>query len=365
VSFNLGLACGLAGCRGTVQATATVTATDGSVLADLDVAEALSGWGPTNTLTFTATTPTSTLTFENNSPPDVYLTLDNVSVEPLNRPAISLSGNLDFGSVAVEAYAFRTLMISNSGNATLTVSNINCPAGFNAGWQAGTIPAGGAQSVFITFQPTAVQNYSGTLSVSSDALAGSGQISVSGQGAKTGTAPKTMCVQNIIFTLAAWSEGNPRATGIANKDIISALSGATPAGSASLPTFRTGAKLLAEQNPGSPDTRVIVRQGSGKNASDYDVTSAFALPATISNPPPIFYVKNGLTNYHAITTFAFDIPNRMSFVLSGLTAASETLVGKTYYMSKRLSGTVAGSGVISGQTNLIGGTVSLSGGHLE
>jgi hypothetical protein len=55
----------------------------------------------------------------------------------------------------------------------------------------------------------------------------------------------------------------------------------------------------------------------------------------------------------------------MSFVVSGLMAASDTLVGKTYYMSKGLSGTVAGSAVVNGQTNLIGGTVSLSGGHLE
>jgi len=281
------------------------------------------------------------------------------------NPTISLTGDLAFGRVAVGSYAFQTLVISNSGNATLTVSNITYPAGFTADWQAGTILAGGAQNVFVTFQPAAIQNYGGTLSVNSDALAGAGQISVSGEGVEKGTTPKTVWVQEISFILMAWAQGNSQATGIANRDIISTLSGASLGGSVSLPTFDTGSKLLVQQTLGSSGTRVIVRQGSGENTSDYDVTSAFTQPATVSNPPPVFYVKNGLTNYHAITTFAFDSPNRMSFVVSGLMAASDTLVGKTYYMSKRLSGTVAGSAVINGQTNLIGGTVSLSGGHLE
>ncbi len=281
------------------------------------------------------------------------------------NPTISLSGNLAFGSVAVGSYAFRTLVISNSGNASLTVSNINCPTGFTADWQTGTIPASGAQSVFITFQPAAIQNYSGTLSVSSDAPTGSGQISVSGQGVRKGTSPETIWVQNINFILMAWAQGNSQATGIANRNIIAALSGTSFGGSVSLPTFGTDSKLLLEQNLGSSDMRVVVRQGSGENASDYDVTGAFAQLATISNPPPIFYVKNGLTNYHAIMTFALDIPDRMSFAVWGLTAASETVVGKTYYMSKSLSATVAGSAVLNGQTNLISGTVSFSGGHLE
>jgi hypothetical protein len=128
---------------------------------------------------------------------------------------------------------------------------------------------------------------------------------------------------------------------------------------------RIVAKLIAQQSLGSSETRVMVRQGSGQNPSDYDVTSAFAQRATISYAPSIVYVKSGLTNYHAITTFAFSTTNGLSFVVSGLTASSDTLVRQTHYVSKGLFGTVAGSGEIDGQTNLISGTVSLSGGDLE
>ena len=72
-----------------------------------------------------------------------------------------------------------------------------------------------------------------------------------------------------------------------------------------------------------------------------------------------------MTNYHALTTFALDLPNVMSFEISGLTAASDILGNRTNSMTKGLSGRVAGSGMINGQTNLISGTVSPSGGHLE
>jgi hypothetical protein len=44
---------------------------------------------------------------------------------------IGLSGNMVFGSVAAGATATNSLIITNSGNTTLTVSNIGYPAGFN------------------------------------------------------------------------------------------------------------------------------------------------------------------------------------------------------------------------------------------
>ncbi|MGO8677592.1 MAG: DUF642 domain-containing protein [Limisphaerales bacterium] len=364
VRFNVGK---MSAAPGLMQITAVVAASDGSERGVVAGSQSAVGWGPATTLTFTATTSTSTLTFADTSSTTTGagVALDNISVELLNPPALSLSGDLSFGNVAVGSYVFRSLVISNTGNVSLTVSNINCPADFTVDWRAGTIPVGGTQGVFVIFQPAAIQSYTGALSVTSDAVTGSDQISVSGQGVRKGTAPKTRWVQSINFILMAWAQGNSQATGIGNKNILSALSGASFGGSEPLPTFTTGSQLLVQQNLGTLDTRMVVRVGSDNNTIDYDVTGLLAPPSTAAYEPQISYVRNGASNYHVITTFALDIPNVMSFGVSGLTAASYASVTRTNSMSKGLSGTVAGSGVINGQTNLIGGTVSLSGGRLE
>jgi hypothetical protein len=93
---------------------------------------------------------------------------------------VSLSGPF-FGSVIVGLSTTRNLRISNSGNSPLTVSGISLPSGFSGSW-SGQIPAGGFQDVTITFSPTAVQTYSGALSVQSDATSGSSSRNISGSG---------------------------------------------------------------------------------------------------------------------------------------------------------------------------------------
>ena len=98
-----------------------------------------------------------------------------------NTPAISLSGDLTFGNVAVGQTATKTLTISNTGNSALTVSSINYPAGFSGAW-SGTIAAGGSQAVTVTFSPTAVQSYGGTITVNSDKTAGTNTVACSGAG---------------------------------------------------------------------------------------------------------------------------------------------------------------------------------------
>jgi len=94
---------------------------------------------------------------------------------------LSLSGNLDFGNVIVGTQVDRELLITNLGNADLTVSGISVPEGFSGGW-SGTLSPSASQVVSITFAPQAEQSYSGTLTVHSDATAGENTISVSGLG---------------------------------------------------------------------------------------------------------------------------------------------------------------------------------------
>ena len=82
VSFNVGKE---EEAPGTMELTATVTSSDGSVLGTLAAPQASLGWGPTNTLVFTATTLSSTLTFMDTSTTTINtdVGLDNVSVQAL------------------------------------------------------------------------------------------------------------------------------------------------------------------------------------------------------------------------------------------------------------------------------------------
>jgi hypothetical protein len=97
---------------------------------------------------------------------------------------IGLSGDLAFGSVPVGQAATRTLTLSNTGNSPLTVTSLSYPAGFSGPW-SGSIPANGSANVTVTFLPTAVGNYGGTITVQSDATAGSAAFPASGVGTLT------------------------------------------------------------------------------------------------------------------------------------------------------------------------------------
>lgn len=97
---------------------------------------------------------------------------------------IGLSGNLAFGEVQVGSSRAASFTISNSGNATLTVSGLSASGGIvsqsAASWTSGTIAPGGSQQVTITFRPTAAGVYAGTLTVEADHTSGSNTLSISG-----------------------------------------------------------------------------------------------------------------------------------------------------------------------------------------
>jgi hypothetical protein len=92
---------------------------------------------------------------------------------------IALSGNMNFGNVAVGTSATSTLTIGNTGNSPLVVTGITYPAGFSGAF-SGTIPAGGSQNVIVTFNPSASTTYGGNLTVAANQTAGSNTLAVSG-----------------------------------------------------------------------------------------------------------------------------------------------------------------------------------------
>jgi hypothetical protein len=93
---------------------------------------------------------------------------------------ISVTGNLNFGEVTVGQSADRQLSISNTGNATLTVTGITGPCGgsFTSTFVSGTIAAGGTQNATIRFTPVSAGSCSGTVTVVADQTSGTNTIAI-------------------------------------------------------------------------------------------------------------------------------------------------------------------------------------------
>jgi len=107
------------------------------------------------------------------------ITQDGAAEPPTS--VIALSGDLAFGDVTVGQSPTRTLTISNSGNADLTVASLTYPAGFTGAW-TGRIPPGRSTNITVTFAPATANNYGGTVTVNSDATGGTNTLPISGRG---------------------------------------------------------------------------------------------------------------------------------------------------------------------------------------
>jgi len=106
---------------------------------------------------------------------------EDILNDTIDESVISLSGNMDFGSVEVGQNATRTLVIENTGGADFSVSSITNPNGFTSSY-SGTVTAGNSVSVTVTFAPTQDQNYNGKLIVNADNDSGIDEINCFGNG---------------------------------------------------------------------------------------------------------------------------------------------------------------------------------------
>jgi hypothetical protein len=104
-----------------------------------------------------------------------------ISGTGVEERVIRLEGDLTFGSVYVDDIATATLTVYNDGNTTLNVSNVVYPTGFT-GWSGGDVLAGGSRDITVTFSPTAVQTYGGSIAFMSNADSGDNTTTCSGTG---------------------------------------------------------------------------------------------------------------------------------------------------------------------------------------
>ena len=127
-----------------------------------------------------------------------------IHVVTSSSAVIGLLGNLGFGSLPAGQTATRTLTITNRGNRTLNISDINYPPGFSGAF-SGSIAPSSSHAVQVTFSPTDQTRYGGTIVIGSDAASGSRSLPISGTGYWPLTKPWTIWWQHTNGSLALWA----------------------------------------------------------------------------------------------------------------------------------------------------------------
>jgi hypothetical protein len=95
---------------------------------------------------------------------------------------VQLSGDLELGEIVAGSEAFRTLTMSNVGNAPLSITGIEYPVGFSGESWVGSIDPGASHEVIVTFSPDSAGVYSGAVVVHCDATYGSTIVPCAGLG---------------------------------------------------------------------------------------------------------------------------------------------------------------------------------------
>ncbi|MEO9803416.1 MAG: choice-of-anchor D domain-containing protein [Reichenbachiella sp.] len=101
----------------------------------------------------------------------------------LGESIIAFSRDLDFGFQDINTSASKEFTLSNTGNVTLVVSDIQVPNGYALDFTAGTIQPNESQTVSIAFSPDEAKVFSGDVKVISDAENEENTLKVSGTGA--------------------------------------------------------------------------------------------------------------------------------------------------------------------------------------
>ena len=141
------------------------------------------------TISFTPTTAgvteTATIRIISNDPTAPYVDLAVTALQGTGAIATAIADSGNFGDVCLGSFADEPLTINNSGDCTLSISNISGSAGFLPPSVISyplRVGPGDSIDVPIRFQPTASGLHAGTITIFSNAPAGPASVHVSGVG---------------------------------------------------------------------------------------------------------------------------------------------------------------------------------------
>ena len=221
-----------------------------------------------------------------------------LTVNPIAAPIIGVSGNLAFGNWTVgSSSSLQTLTISNTGNATLSVSSISYPAGFTGSY-TGNIGAGSSVNVAVYFSPTSATSFGGTVTVNSNATNGTNTISCSG----TGIAPAptissfspTSGAEGISVTITGTNFSTTAGNNAVKFNGTTATITGTPTATSITATVPTGATTGA--------ITVTVAGQTATSSTNFTVSDVLA--PTVSTYSPLDNATGVATTSNLVLTFS-------------------------------------------------------------
>src|SRR5262249_35775765 len=122
-------------------------------------------------------------------------------------------GTLDFGDVSLGQSSVKTVVLSNTGNATVSVSQISfsSPAFsiVNAASFPISISAGSSHSISVGFSPTAATDYSAQILVADSAAKQLAQVAIHGRGRNSTQLIAQMSVSASRLDFGSVTAGSP------------------------------------------------------------------------------------------------------------------------------------------------------------
>jgi archaellum component FlaF (FlaF/FlaG flagellin family) len=323
----------------------------------------------------TAGSASGSISIVSNSPNSpLIVSLTGVGVA--SQPQLTVNpASLNFGNAAVGSSTSQTVSLSNPGNATLTVTQLN-PSGPGYSVSGASLPitinAGASASFSATFAPTVAGAATGSVSIVSNAPGSPAAVSLSGTGvqgqigaspsvvafgsvATGGTGSQTVTVTNsgsasLTISQATTSGAGFSLSGLATPKTLAAGQGTsftaqfapTTGGSA------TGTISIVSNAPNSPLTIALSGTATQAQISATPSSAAFGSVSTGTSNSQTITLSNGGS---ATLTVSSVSVTGTGFNISGISAPVTIAAGTTAAFNAVFAPTSAGA--VSGSITLV------------
>lgn len=190
--------------------------------------------------------------------------------------------SLQFDTVPVGESSSKSVVVSNTGSAALTLTGYTVPSGYTASSNCNSVVPGASCQVAVTFKPTAQQNYLGNLTLTAQGYPSDKVVSLVGAGSAPNFATLDPATRSLPLTISL-SADKLSASGASNLALVAAskpktsgkwyFEGQLPSGTLSLckvglmPTANTGTAAVAIDGLSDAGASYAVQTGT----SDYQI----------------------------------------------------------------------------------------------